>query len=121
MRTSFFAIAVVALVGCTDASLGEDTAYRRLVGNFDSYDACIADKALPTCYQTLTLCANGRVLIDLDNRPQDGRYEIEDNVAVAEIGGTMIEFDLATRSSAQLPGRHSWELVTPSFTGCDVE
>ncbi|MDQ3367541.1 MAG: hypothetical protein M3680_19135 [Myxococcota bacterium] len=122
MRTLLLAAATAAavLAGCTDGTLSDDTAYRRLVDGFDSYDRCLADEAIVSCYQTLTLCANGRVLIDLDNRPQDGRYELEDNIATAIVGGGQIVFDLDRKTSTQLPGRHPWEDVTPSFYGCDT-
>lgn len=114
------AVTVLLVAGCSDSALSGDTAYRRLVDRFDSYDQCIADKTLPTCYQTITLCENGRVLMDLDNRPQDGRYELHANLAMMEIAGATIEFDVEQLASPQLPGRHAWELVTPSFYGCDV-
>ncbi len=113
-------LVIVVAAGCTDTALDEDRAYRRLVDRFDSYDQCIADKTLQSCYQTLILCENRRVMIDLDNRPQDGTYNLEGDVAVAMVGGGMIEFHLVQRTSTQLPGRHVWELAMPSFTGCDV-
>jgi len=115
------ALSVLLIAGCSDSSLSGDTAYRRLVDGFDSYDQCIADKTLPSCYQTITLCDNGRVLMDLDNRPQDGRYELHDAIAMLQVAGSTIEFDVEKLTSPQLPGRHAWELVTPSFYGCDVE
>ena len=111
---------LLVLAGCTDPSLDEDRAYRRLVDRFDTYDQCIADQSLASCYQTFVLCTNGRVMMDLDNRPLDGSYVIEDNVVTAKISGDMIVFDLERRTSPQLPGRHAWELAHPSFTGCDV-
>lgn len=111
---------IVVLAGCTDSTLDEDRAFRRLVDQFDTYEQCIADESFVSCYQTLILCANGRVMIDLDNRPQDGSYELDGDIATAKIGGERIVFDLDKRTSQQLPGRHPWEIVTPSFTGCDV-
>jgi len=113
-------LASLVLAGCTDNSFDEDRAYRRLVDRFDTYDQCIADKSLASCYQTFVLCTNGRVMMDLDNRPQDGSYDLDGNIVTAKIAGEMIVFDLAKRTSSQLPGRHSWELAMPSFTGCDV-
>ena len=119
MRNSL--VMLVLLAGCTDSALDDDRAYRRLVDRFDSYDQCIADKSIASCYQTLILCASGRVMIDLDNRPQDGSYEVEGHMATLRVGGDMIVFDMDKRASSQLPGRHQWELASPSFTGCDVE
>jgi len=116
------ALALVMLVaGCTDSGLDDDRAYRRLVDRFDTYDQCIADTTLPSCYQTLVLCANKRVMIDLENRPLDGTYELDGNLVSAHVEGDLIVFDLEKQSSAQMPGRHPWELATPSFYGCDVE
>lgn len=115
------ALTILLVAGCSDSVLSGDTAYRRLVDQFDTYDQCIADESLATCYQTITLCENGRVLIDLENRPQDGRYELHATLAMMEVGGATIEFDVEKLTSPQLPGRHAWELVTPSFYGCDVE
>ncbi len=117
------ALIVVAslLAGCTDSTLEEDQAYRRLVDRFDTYDQCIADKTLVSCYQTFVLCTNRRVMIDLDNRPQDGSYDIEGSIVTAKVAGETIVFDTETRASSQMPGRHAWELAHPSFTGCNVE
>lgn len=115
------ALALLApLAGCADTSLDEDRAYRRLVDRFDTYEQCLADSSLASCYQTFVLCTNGRVMLDLDNRPLDGRYELEGSIATAKVGGSLIVFDLDHQSSSQLPGRHPWELASPSFTGCDV-
>lgn len=116
----FILLASLVLAGCTDSSPDEDRAFRRLVDQFDTYDQCIADPAIVSCYDTLVLCANGRLMIDLDNRPQEGRYQLDGSVATAKIDGEMIVFDLEKRTSQQLPGRHAWEIATPSFTGCDV-
>jgi hypothetical protein len=112
---------VTLLAGCTDSALDEDRAYRRLVDRFDTYDQCIADKSLASCYQTLVLCENRRAMIDLDDRPLDGTYELDGNIATAKVEGEMIVFDIEHLTSPQLPGRHAWELAMPSFTGCDVE
>lgn len=108
------------VAGCTDSALDEDRAYRRLIERFDSYDQCLADKSLVSCYQTFVLCTNRRVMIDLENRPLDGVYELDGDIATATVEGDMIEFNIVKRSSPQLPGRHTWELATPSFTGCDA-
>jgi len=112
---------LILITGCADSGLDGDTAYRRLVDRYDTYDQCLADPALASCYQTLTLCANGRVMMDLDNRPLDGHYDIDGSIVTAKIAGDMIVFDIDTRTSSQLPGRHVWELAMPSFYGCDVE
>ena len=119
MRNSL--VILVLLAGCTDSGLDEDRAFRRLVDRFDTYDQCLADESFASCYQTLVLCVNGRVMIDLDNRPQDGRYELDGSIATVRVGGDLIVFDIDKRASTQLPGRHEWELAMPSFTGCDVE
>ena len=114
-------LVIVLVAGCTDSSLDDDRAYRRLVDRFDTYDQCIADKSFASCYQTFVLCTNQRVMMDLDNRPVEGTYVVEGDMAKATVEGTLIQFDLARLSSPQLPGRHDWELANPSFTGCDVE
>ena len=111
---------VILVAGCTDSSLSDDRAYRRLVDRFDTYDQCIADTSFASCYQTLTLCENQRVLMDLDNRPLQGTYVIDGDMAMATVEGQVIQFDLARLTSSQLPGRHDWELAHPSFTGCDA-
>lgn len=120
MRRAAPLLLALLAAGCTDTALDEDRAYRRLVDRFDTYDQCIADASLASCYQTFVLCTNGRVMMDLDNRPLDGSFSVEDNIVTAKIAGDMIVFDLDKRASAQLPGRHAWELANPSFTGCDV-
>ena len=114
-------LSLLAIAGCTDSSLDDPHAYRRLVDRFDTYEQCIADKTLPSCYQTFVLCTNGRVMMDLDNRPVDGSFSIEDNIVTAQIEGTRIVFDTDKLTSQQLPGRHPWELAMPSFYGCDAE
>ena len=111
---------VVLIAGCTDSALDDDRAYRRLTDRFDTYDQCIADESSIACYDTLTLCANQRVFLDIDNRPVEGSYELEGNVASLRIEGDVISFDTQTLTSTQMPGRHRWELATPSFYGCDV-
>jgi hypothetical protein len=116
-------VAVSALTGCTDdTTLGQDTAYRRLGDAFTSYDQCIADGNFTPCYQTLTLCTNGRVLMDLENAPQEGSYQLmNEATAVAKFTTRTIVFDLKAATSEQLPGVHAWELVKPIFYGCDVQ
>ena len=111
---------LVLFAGCTDTALDDDRAYRRLTDRFDTYDACLADKTAPSCYDTLTLCANQRVFLDIDNRPVEGSYQLEGHVASMRIEGDVITFDTQTLTSSQMPGRHRWELATPSFYGCDV-
>jgi hypothetical protein len=112
---------VVLVAGCTDSALDDDRAFRRLVDRFDTYDQCLADTSLASCYQTFVLCTNRRVMMDLDNRPLDGTYDLDGDMVTAMVEGDIFQFDLARRTSAQLPGRHPWELATPSFTGCDAE
>lgn len=115
------ALLLVLVVGCTSAALDDDRVYRRLVDRFDTYDQCLADKATASCYQTFVFCPNGRVMMDLDNRPLQGTYDLQGDMAIATVEGDVFEFDLARRTSAQLPGRHPWEVASPSFTGCDAE
>jgi hypothetical protein len=110
---------ILVLAGCADESV-DDRAYRRLVEPYDSYDQCLADKSQASCYQTFVLCSNGRVMMDLENRPVDGTYAMDGSLARARVEGDLIVFDTDKRTSAQLPGR-SWELASPSFYGCDVE
>lgn len=114
-------LVILLLAGCTDSALDDDRAFRRLVDSYDTYDQCLADTPIVSCYQTLVLCTNGRVFIDLDNRPKDGSYELDGSMATVRVAGEQILFDLDKRSSPQLPGRHPWEVATPSFTGCDTE
>jgi hypothetical protein len=59
-------------------------------------------------------------MMDLDNRPLDGTYDVDGDMVTARLEGDIVQFDLARKTSPQLPGRHPWELATPSFTGCDV-
>ena len=118
MRTLLLA-ALILTTGCMDGTLDEDTAYRRLVDAFDSEAQCLAEGDFAVCYQTLTLCANGRVRMDLVNRPEDGAYEVKDgSIAVARFLDRNVEFDLEARRSAQLPGRHPWERATPLVYDC---
>ena len=116
----YLLLAVLVFAGCADDSVGPDTAYRRLIDSFDSFDQCIAEGSPSTpCYQTLTLCHNQLVLMDLDNHQQEGKFTLENEAAVAKFPTTTVIFDLQTASSTQLPGRHPWELVEPTFYGCD--
>jgi hypothetical protein len=110
MRALLLAVVVLGS-GCMDDTLSEDTAYRRLVDNYQSEAQCLAG-GLGACYQTLTLCTNGLVRMDLVSRPEDGEYKLADSsIAVAKFVDKRVEFDLETRTSAQLPGRHPWQQV----------
>lgn len=111
-------LATLVATGCTSDTLDQDTAYRRLVDNFDSESQCVEQGDFNVCYQTLTLCTNGRVTMDLVNRPQDGSYNVDGSVALAEFVDMEVMFDLETRYSAQLPGRHPWQLVEPIAYDC---
>ena len=62
----------------------ENTAYRRLVDNFDTNDQCLAEGNFAQCYQTLTFCADGRANANLDYR-QEGSYEVDNNDAIAKL------------------------------------
>lgn len=95
----------------------EDTAYRRLVDTFDSYDQCLAEGNFAPCYQTLTFCADGRLNANLDIR-QEGPYFVRDSEAIAKLLTMQLHFDLEKQSSAQLPGRHEWEIVEPLYYDC---
>ncbi|MDB4961443.1 MAG: hypothetical protein JWP01_1442 [Myxococcales bacterium] len=118
MRALLLALVVLG-TACTDDTLAEDTAYRRLVDDFDSEAQCIADGNFAVCYQTLTLCSSGLVRMDLVNRPQDGEYRLHDSsIAVANFIDMHVEFDLETKASAQLPGRHAWAEIQPIVYDC---
>jgi len=110
MRALLLAVVVLG-TGCVTDTLSEDTAYRRLVDNYESEAQCLSS-GLGACYQTLTLCTNGLVRLDLVSRPEDGEYKLADSsVAVAQFVDRHVEFDLETKTSAQLPGRHAWSQV----------
>jgi len=110
MRALLLAVVVLGSACVTD-TLSEDTAYRRLVDSYDTEAQCLAG-GLGACYQTLTLCTNGLVRLDLVSRPEDGEYKLADSsIAVAQFIDRRVEFDLETQTSAQLPGRHSWHEV----------
>jgi hypothetical protein len=120
MRTLLLGIALLA-TACTDSTLGEDTAYRRLVDTYDSYDQCLSTGNGNVCYQTLTFCSDGFARIDLENRPEDGSYTLESSdSAVAKFSRLTVIFDLDSGRSGQLPGR-AWERVAPEFYDCMTE
>jgi hypothetical protein len=117
MRTLIVSfLAVLAFTGCASDTL-DNTTYRRLVDQFDSYDHCLDEGDFTSCYQTLTFCADGRANANLEFR-QEGPYTIADSRAVAELQTVTVIFDLETATSAQLPGRHRWELVEPLNVDC---
>lgn len=117
VRTTLLLPLLATLVACGSDAL-EPTAYRRLVDTFDSEAQCLSDGALAPCYQTLTFCSNGRARAQLE-QPAEGRYHIDDGeLAVIELPRVTVQFDLATASSPQLPGRHAWELALPLQYDC---
>src|SRR5438309_2002563 len=103
---------IIALTGCTDSALDQDTTYRRLRDEFQTEDQCLAQGNFTPCYQTLALCADGRSRIDLVNSPQHGTYRLADSTAILSFAvmGT-IHFDLDAASSTELPGVHPWEQI----------
>lgn len=109
-------LAAAVLSGCASDTL-DNTTYRRLVDQFDSYDHCLAEGDFAPCYQTLTFCADGRANANLDYR-QEGSYKVDDSRAIAQLPTVTVIFDLDTATSAQLPGRHRWELVEPLDVDC---
>lgn len=110
---------VVLLASCAaDDTVGKDTTYRRLIDGFATESQCLAQKAFTVCYQTLTLCPDGSVLMDLENHLEEGSYHLDGKMAVAAFLTRTVEFDLRTASSPQLPGDNAWEQVTPTITGC---
>jgi hypothetical protein len=106
----------VAASGCGTDVL-DNTAYRRLVDQFDSYDQCLGEGEFAPCYQTLTFCSDGRVNANLDYR-QEGDYELRQNNAIAKLPAVTVIFDLDKAFSPQLPGRHRWEVVEPLQYDC---
>ncbi len=114
MRALLLAVAV--LTGCGSDTLGDDTAYRRLVDGYQSYDACAA-AGFSACYQSLTLCTTGTVRMELDPQRQEGRYTLDGDVAIAAFPAMTVRFDLEAQTSSQLPGR-PWELVEPVVYDC---
>ena len=109
-------VSALLLTGCGSDTLGEDTAYRRLVEQFSTYEQC-ASSGFVGCYQTLTFCASGKVRMELDPQRMEGKYTIEDDAAVASFPTMTVRFDLDSASSQQLPGR-AWELVEPIVYDC---
>lgn len=109
-------LSAALLSGCASDTLGEDTAYRRLVEQYSTYEQC-ASSGFVGCYQTLTLCASGRVRMELDPQRMEGTYTVEDGTAVADFPTMTVRFDLDSATSQQLPGR-SWELVEPVVYDC---
>ena len=109
-------LSAALLAGCGSDTLGEDTAYRRLVDQFSTYDEC-ATSGFTGCYQTLTLCASGRVRMELDPQRMEGKYTLEDDTAVAAFPTMTVRFDLEKATSQQLPGR-AWDLVEPVVYDC---
>lgn len=103
---------------CTDDTIGENTAYRRLQDAYDSEAQCLSS-TVNACYQTLTLCTNGRASIDLAMRPLRGTYLLEGSIARTETIDMSFDFDLETLSSPDLPGRHRWERVESLTYDCD--
>ena len=116
MRAALLVITVLA-VGCADDSLS-NTAYRRLVDGYSSYDECVAHGNFTDCYQTLTFCADGSVSMTLAIEHEVGTYKVEDQTAVAKFLAKTVMFDLDTATSPQLPGQHPWELVEPVQYDC---
>lgn len=118
MRPLLLIVAILGLGACTDNTLGQDTAYRRLVDGFDSYDHCITAGQFTDCFDTLTLCASGLVRMNLAVDHQDGNYLVEDQVVTAKFLAKTVIFNLETASSRQLPGAHVWEVVEPVTYDC---
>lgn len=104
------------VAGCASDTL-DNVTYRRLVDQFDSYDQCVAQGEFTPCYETLTFCADGRANANLEFR-QEGKYEVVENEAIAQLPRVTLHFDLDKRTSSELPGKHPWELVTPVYFDC---
>jgi len=109
-------LSAALFAGCASDTLGENTAYRRLVDQFDSYDQC-AKAGFTACYQSLTLCTSGAVRMELDPERQEGKYRLDGDVAIAEFPRMQVQFDLEKAQSQQLPGR-TWDLVEPVVYDC---
>jgi hypothetical protein len=116
MRVFWLATLFLVSTGCSSDTL-DDTTYRRLVDQFDSYDQCLSDGNFAPCYNTLTFCADGSVNANLEFR-QEGHYEVHQSNAIAELPTVTVIFDLDKQTSTQLPGRHPWELVEPLLVDC---
>ena len=117
MRAFSLGLVAILAAGCTESAFGSDTAYRRLVDRYDSEAACLAG-GLDACYQTINFCADGHATLDLESRPLRGTYQLDGDVARAEMTAMRFDFDLETLSAAQLPGRRRWEQVTPLTYDC---
>jgi hypothetical protein len=109
-------VSALLVTGCGSDTLGEDTAYRRLVDQFSTYEQCVS-AGFVGCYQTLTLCQSGRVRMELDPQRMEGKYIVDGDTAIAEFPTMTVTFDLESGSSPQLPGR-SWDLVEPVVYDC---
>jgi hypothetical protein len=117
MRSIFLVVPVLAaMAGCGSDTL-DNTAYRRLVDTYDSYDQCTAEGNFAPCYQTLTFCADGKANANLDTR-LEGSYQVHESQAIAKLPTMTLYFDLEKQSSTQLPGRHPWEIVEPVYYDC---
>ncbi len=111
MRTTLVLLLLAPLAtACTDDTVGENTAYRRLQDAYDNEAHCLSS-TVSACYQTLTLCTNGRASVDLAMRPMRGTYLLSGSIARTETIDMSFDFDLETQSSPDLPGRHPWGLV----------
>ncbi len=104
---------------CTDDVVGGNTAYRRLQDAYTSESECLASTVNP-CYQTLTLCTNGRATIDLSMRPMRGTYQLSGSIARTETIDMSFDFDLETQSSPDLPGRNPWQLADTLTYDCGL-
>jgi hypothetical protein len=116
MRVAYLVLFFMLATGCGADTL-DNTTYRRLVDQFDTYDQCLQTGMFAPCYQTLTFCADGHANANLDFR-QEGSYQLQDSVAVAKLPSVTVFFDLDKASSPQLPGKHKWELVEPLSVDC---
>lgn len=116
MRVFYLVVFFILATGCGSDTL-DNTTYRRLADQFDTYDQCLQTGEFAPCYQTLTFCTNGRVNANLDYR-QEGDYQVRDEFAIAKLPSVTVYFDLDKAASTQLPGRHKWELVEPLYPDC---
>jgi hypothetical protein len=115
MRTALL-VSAVLFTGCASDTLGDNTAYRRLVDQFQTYDQC-AQAGFVACYQSLTLCTSGAVRMELDPQRQEGKYTLDGDLAIAAFPKMTVNFDMEKGASPQLPGR-TWELVEPVVYDC---
>jgi hypothetical protein len=115
--TTFVLLFAPLATACTDDTVGDNTAYRRLQDAYSSEGECLSSTLTP-CYQTLTLCTNGRATIDLHARPMRGTYLLQGSIARTETVDMSFDFDLETASSPDLPGRNRWELVEALTYDC---